>query len=105
MFTAKELEYIDCTYFNISNAGCFSVTLQSKNTKHYWHIIHLQYPTFASCKIQHRHGQSAPFHDQGSAPTLRQAIEDIKAHDYYHLHVRPLKKARAGIKQKRKISR
>ena len=100
MFTIKELKDIDCTYFNIIHAGCYSVTLQSKDTEHYWHIIHLQYPTFASCKIQHRHRQSVPFHDQGSAPNLGQALADIKNHDYYHLHIRPSKKACANPNQK-----
>lgn len=96
MFTATELKNIDRAYFNIINAGCYSVTLQSKNTGHYWHIIHLQYPAFASCRIQHRHRQSMPFHDQGSAPTLGQAIANIKGHDYYHLYIRPLKKRKTA---------
>ena len=92
MFTTAELKSIDQTYFHIINAGCHSVTLQSKNTKHYWHILHLQYPKFSSCKIQHKHHLANQFHDQGNAPSLRQAMEEIKDHDYYHLHVRPLKK-------------
>ena len=92
MFTTTELKSIDQTYFHIINAGCHSVTLQSKNTKHYWHILHQQYPKFLSCKIQHKHHAANQFHDQGNAPSLKQAIEEIKDHDYFHLHVRPLKK-------------
>ena len=88
MFTMKELMQIDRTYFNIINAGCYSVTLQSKNTKHYWHILHQQYRTFATCKIQHKHKQSDAFHEQCSAPTLRDALDGIKEHDSYHLFVR-----------------
>lgn len=95
MFTTKELENIDRTYFHIINTGCYSVTLQSKNTKHYWHILHQQYPSFASCKIQHRHNQSVRFHDQGNAPTLEQALEYIRSHDHYHLHIRSGKKKSA----------
>ena len=105
MFTTKELTAIDSTYFNIINAGGYSVTLQSKDTGHYWHIIHQQYPTFTSCNIQHKHRQSYPFHNQGSAPTPGQALEDIKEHDYYHLYVRPLKKSRTGTNRKKAISR
>lgn len=88
MFTMKELGQIDRTYFNIINAGCYSVTLQSKNTKHYWHILHQQYRTFATCKIQHKHKQSDAFHEQCSAPTLKDALDEIKEHDSYHLFVR-----------------
>lgn len=100
MFTTEELKNIDCTYFHIISAGCYCVTLQSKNTNHYWHIIHQQYPSFATCKIQHKHRQSIPFHEQGTAPTLGQAIDKIKAHDFYHLHVRTKKKACKGTDQK-----
>ena len=85
MFTTDELKNIDRTYFHIISAGCYCVTLQSKNTDHYWHIIHQQ---------------SIPFHEQGSAPTLGQAIDKIKAHDFYHLHVRTKKKACKGTDQK-----
>ncbi len=100
MFTTEELKNIDCTYFHIISAGCYCVTLQSKNTDHYWHIIHQQYPSFVSCKIQHKHRQTSPFHEQGNAPTLGQAIDKIKAHDFYHLHVRTKKKVCKGTNQK-----
>lgn len=100
MFTTEELKNIDRTYFHIINAGCYCVTLQSKNTGHYWHIIHQQYPSFATCKIQHKHRTSNPFHEQGGAPALGQAIDQIMAHDFYHLHVRPKKKACKGADQK-----
>lgn len=86
MFTTTELKSIDQTYFHIINAGCHSVTLQSKNTGHYWHILHQQYPKFSSCKIQHKHHFANQFHDQGNAPSLQQAIEEIKDHDHFHLH-------------------
>ncbi len=98
MFTTTELKSIDQTYFHIINAGCYAVTLQSKNTKHYWHIVHQQYPTFVSCRIQHKHKEAYPFHDQGSALDLKQAIEEIKSHDQYHLHERPKKKKHAKIR-------
>ncbi len=88
MFTTEELKNIDCTYFHIISAGCYCVTLQSRNTNHYWHIIHQQYPSFTTCKIQHKHKQSSPFHEQGTAPTLGQAIDKIKAHDFYHPYVK-----------------
>ena len=92
MFTATELKNIDQIYFHIINAGFYSVTLQSKNTKHYWHILHQQYPKFSSCKIQHKHHPAYQFHDQGNAPSLQQAIEEIRDHDQYYLHIRLPKK-------------
>lgn len=92
MFTTKELKTIDRTYFNIIHTGCYCVTIQSKNTKHYWHILHQQYPAFASCKIHHKHNQADAFHEQGNAPTLNQAMKKIQEHDRYHLSIRPLKK-------------
>ena len=95
MFTTKELESIDRNYFHVIGTSCYAVTLQSKNTKHYWHILHQQYRTFTSCAIQHKHNAEDPFHDYKSAPNLKQAIEGIKNHDHYHLYVRPLKKKRA----------
>lgn len=70
MFSIVELKNIDHTYFNVIHTGCYCVTLQSKNTKHYWHILRQQYPTFTSCKIWHKHKQSDSFHEQGNAPTL-----------------------------------
>ncbi len=38
MFTQKDLRNIDRSYFRVISAGCFGVTLQSKNTSHCWHI-------------------------------------------------------------------
>ncbi len=103
MFTTEELKNIDRTYFHIIDAGCHCVTLQSRNTDHYWHIIHQQYPSFVSCKIQHKHRHDVPFHEQENAPTLEQAIDRIKAHDFYHLYVRPMKKANKCTDQKGRI--
>ena len=99
MFTMKELRQIDRTYFNIINAGCYSVTLQSKNTRHYWHILHQQYKTFTSCSIQHKHHQPSAFHEQCSATNLKDALDKIQAHDNYHLFVKC-----AGKKKKCRIA-
>ena len=97
MFIIEELKNIDRTYFNVIHTGCFCVTLQSKNTKHCWHILHQQYPTFTSCKIWHKHKQSDPFHVQGNASTLGQALDKIQEHDYYHLYVRSAKKKKGRM--------
>ena len=97
MFTIEELKNIDHTYFNVIHTGCYCVTLQSKNTKHYWHILHQQYPALTTCKIWHKHKQADSFHEQGNAPTLKLAIAKIREHDHYHLHVRSAKKKKLRI--------
>lgn len=103
MFITKELKNIDRTYFHIIHAGCYSITLQSKNTKHYWHILQQEYPLFTSCKIWHKHKQTAPFHEQGNVPTLKQAMDKIREHDHYHLYVRSAKKKTFRMSAQRTI--
>ena len=39
MITPKQLKAIDITYFTILASGSFTVTLQSRNTGHCWHIL------------------------------------------------------------------
>lgn len=92
MFTQKELEGIDRNYFNIIKASCFCVTLQSKNTRHYWHIVHIEYPTFQTCQIYHNHNRFGPYHQHHNRPTLEKAIKDIKSHDDFQINVRDKKK-------------
>ena len=53
MFTAKELNTIDTGYFSIIASGGCTVTLQSKNTGHCWHILLQEYPHFRSYMIYH----------------------------------------------------
>ena len=95
MFSEKELNSIDCKYFNIIQAGCYAVTIQSKNTKHYWHIIHESYPTYESCHIEHKHKYSDEYHIHRNQPTLSKAIKEIKKHDKYQLTFRN-KKSRSA---------
>ena len=57
MFTAKELNTIDTGYFSIIASGGCTVTLQSKNTGHCWHILLQEYPheaTLSGCLSQIR---------------------------------------------------
>ena len=55
MFTAEELKDIDAGYFSVIASGGFTLTLQSKNTGHCWHILLQEYPHFRSCLIYHTH--------------------------------------------------
>jgi len=88
MFTRKELNIVDPSYFRIINCGVHTVTIQSKNTQHCWHIIHQSYPHFSSCEIHHRHNEATSYHVHGHAPTLEKAIENIKNHDTFQLNGR-----------------
>ena len=51
MFTAKELKNIDAGYFSVIASGGCTLTIQSKNTGHCWHILLQEYPHFRSCLI------------------------------------------------------
>lgn len=85
MFTSADFKLIDQSYFNIIKLSLLTITIQSKNTKHFWHIEHLQYPTFQSHIIYHRHRNIVPYHRQTNAHTLIKAIKIIQDHDTYYL--------------------
>ena len=65
MFTAKELKNIDTRYFSVIASGGCTLTLQSKNTGHCWHILLQEYPHFRSCLIYHTHRRGTPYHEHG----------------------------------------
>lgn len=92
MFSQKELSSIDRRYFNVIQASCYCVTLQSKNTKHYWHILHEEYPSFKTCQITHKHNRSDEYHPHRNQPTLQKAIQEIKSHDNFQINVRDKEK-------------
>lgn len=92
MFTTKELQSIDRSYFNVIQATCICVTLQSKNTKHFWHILHEEYPHFKTCQVSHKHNYSDAYHQHRNQPTLKKAIEEIKSHDEFQINVRDKQK-------------
>lgn len=45
MFEQKSLDKIDGDYFNIIIADSQDVTIQSRNTGHYWYLHCSEYPT------------------------------------------------------------
>ncbi len=85
MFSEKELN-IDPIYFEIINRNCFVVTLRSRNTGHYWHIVNCDetnyYPT---CIIYHKHKTEDLYHLHGQRSTLDLCIKSIYSHDAYVL--------------------
>lgn len=88
MFHVKEINSIDLSYFELIQCSLLTITIRSKNSGHYWHIEHLDYGHFKSCRIYHRHNEKKSYHLQGYAPTLKEVIQTIKDHDYYQINIR-----------------
>lgn len=81
MFDLKQLESIDRNYFNVIVASEYDVTIQSKNTGHYWYLHSTDAPGSNACIIFHKHKFSHPYHQHGRGNSLRQAIKSIQRHD------------------------
>ena len=88
MFEQKSLDRIDGDYFNIIIADSQDVTIQSRNTGHYWYLHCSEYPTEEALIIFHKHRFEDGYHQHGHARNLRQAIKSIVKHDDYQLNVR-----------------
>lgn len=82
MFRKKDFKQIDKEYFNIIRLSEFAITIQSKNTHHYWHITHSVPHGFV---VQHRYEEFGLYHRQCSVKKLRTAFDKIKYHDNYIL--------------------
>lgn len=88
MFEQKSLDKTDGDYFNIIIADSQDVTIQSRNTGHYWYLHCAGYPTEEALVIFHKHRFKDGYHQHGHARSLRQAIKSIVRHDDYQLNVR-----------------
>ena len=88
MFDAKQLSQVDPAYFNIIMADKKDVTIQSRNTGHYWYLRCTEYPTESACIIFHKHKFSHPYHQHGRGNSLRQAIKSIQSHDRWQMNGR-----------------
>lgn len=88
MFDEDILKKIDSQYFNIIMADDRDVTLQSRNTCHYWYLHCAGYPTEQALVIFHKHRFQHPYHQHGRANTLRQAIKSIQGHDRFQMNGR-----------------
>lgn len=88
MFEQKSLNKIDGDYFNIIIADSQDVTIQSRNTGHYWYLHCAGYPTEEALVIFHKHRFKDGYHQHRHARSLRQAIKSIVRHDDYQLNVR-----------------
>ena len=86
MFDKEHLDKIDRNYFNVIMADDWDVTIQSRNTGHYWYLHCAGYPTEEALVIFHKHRFSRPYHQHGRANTLRQAIRSIQGHDEWQMN-------------------
>lgn len=57
MFNEKDIQMLDKSYFNIVLTGEYDVTVQSKNTGHFWYILNLEIPGEDACVIFHKRKQ------------------------------------------------
>ncbi len=100
MFDTESLAKLDADYFNVIVADGRDVTIQSKNTGHYWYLHCTEYPTEEACVIFHKHNYSCPYHQHGRARSLRQALKSIKRHDAWQLKGRPTKTVKRALNTK-----
>lgn len=85
MFKSEQLKQMDSSYFNIILTDNKDITIQSKNTGHYWYLHCTEYPAEESCVIFHKHKYCHPYHQHGRARTLRQAVRSIYKHDSWQM--------------------
>lgn len=88
MFDTRQFEKINPQYFNIIMLSEHDVTVQSRNTGHYWYLHNTDYPSEGNCVIFHKHKASHPYHLHGRAGTLTQAVSGIKKHDKWQMRGR-----------------
>lgn len=88
MFDTRQFEKINSQYFNIIMLSEHDVTVQSRNTGHYWYLHNTDYPKKGNCVIFHKHKASHPYHLHGRAGTLPQAVRSIKKHGKWQLNGR-----------------
>ena len=94
MITKEEIKELDGNYFEVLQTGAFAITLKSKNTGHYWHLLEREYPSFRHFVIYHKHNASDAYHAQGTACDLAAAVSGIMSHDEFQMNGR--KKAQKG---------
>ncbi len=83
MFTTSDINLINKSYFKTIKVNAYAVTLLSRNTKHYWHIIAQDYSTCSAYVIYHRTIDYGEYHYQCSRATFATCLRYIKGHDRY----------------------
>ena len=88
MFDVESLKKIDSDYFNIILIADKDITIQSRNTGHYWCLHCTKYPMEQSLIIFHKHVFKCPYHQHDRVNALNQAVRSIKGHDRFQLEVK-----------------
>lgn len=76
MFDEISLKKIDAKYFNIILLDNKDITLQSRNTGHYWYLHCTEYPEEQSLIIFHKHFFRCPYHQHGNRPIINRNTEE-----------------------------
>lgn len=86
MFTLQQLNTIDRAYFHVFESSPISVTLKSKNTRHFWKVK----VEGKKIILYHSHQGDGNYHVQCRVNSLESATCRIKKHDQYQLtHRKP----------------
>ena len=85
MLTADVLSVIDSNYFQIVDANEARIVIRSLSTGHYWCLLERIANGSRSFQIQHRHGNSGPYHVQRNMPSIEDCCDYIIDHDFFHL--------------------
>lgn len=97
MFNQEHLSQIDKQYFNVIMLDGKDVTIQSRNTGHYWYLHCAGYPTEEALVIFHKHRFSHPYHQHGTGGghllnTLAAALKSDDMLDLVYGLKRPYRK-------------
>lgn len=85
MFSEEQLANIDGKYFNIICADGLDVTIQSRNTGHWWYLHSTGCVGDNACIIFHKHKYNHPYHQHGRTRSLASALTGIKRHDQWQM--------------------
>lgn len=85
MFTQKDINSIDSTYFDVLTSSPFAITLRSKPTAHEWHLILKNESRCQSCEVYHRHKETDSWHRQWGSKAFLKVLDAIKEHDRFQM--------------------
>ena len=88
MYSQKDLESIDRSYFTILVADQYDVMIMSKNTRHVWQLHNVELPDEEFTVLFHKHHITHDFHRHAKCSTLKRAIREIKSHDRFQMNGR-----------------
>lgn len=94
MFYETELN-IDSNHFAIIKRNCYVVTIRSRNTGHYWHIVNSdEVNCQRTCHVYHKHKAEDQYHYHGCHRTLESCLKSIYCHDAFVLRNKKSNKKR-----------